>query len=252
MKFKQKIVVIEDEFIIASSIKEILEEENYEVYINFATAEKGIAAIKELKPNLVLIDINLNGLKDGIDVGYFLLEDDKIPFLYITSSTDNLTLDRAKETRPVGYVVKPFSAVSLKATVAIAINNYRYRHVDVCRNDLKISSDVSFRIKIVLTHISQHLTEPLHNDQLAILTKWQTHHFIRIFKHQMAVTPHQYILNKRIEKACLLLTENKTNIKSIAFELGFISNSNFSTIFKKIMKQTPDQYRLNKIMETNM
>ena len=68
----------------------------------------------------------------------------------------------------------------------------------------------------------------------------------------MAVTPHQYILNKRIEKACLLLTENKTNIKNIAFELGFISNSNFSTIFKKIMKQTPDQYRLNKIIETNL
>ena len=67
----------------------------------------------------------------------------------------------------------------------------------------------------------------------------------------MDITP-QYILERKIEHAKILIQQQKITITDIAFEMGFSSYANFCNAFKKIMKQTPDQYRLNKIIETNL
>lgn len=104
---KQTIVVVEDELLIALDIKEILNEQGYEVIINVTSVEKAIAIIEEHDPILVLIDINLKQDKDGIELGQYLLIKDKIPYIYLTSYHDKLTLDRVKDTRPHGYIVKP-------------------------------------------------------------------------------------------------------------------------------------------------
>lgn len=246
--FKPIIVVVEDELIIADSIKEILEDEGYEVHSNITSYDKAVAAINLLKPQLVLIDINLNGLKDGIDVGHFLLSFDKIPFLYLTSISDHLTLDKVKETRPAGYILKPFTLETLKANVAIVLNNVKYKHIDVNRSNNVVLNDVSFKIKKVLQFIEQHLGENIDINQLAKLTSWKTDHFTRIFKAQMNVTPYNYILSKRISKAQILLSETKLTISEIASELGFSTHSSFSTAFKKAIHQTPETYRMTKFL----
>ena len=76
----KKILVVEDESLIALDIKNILAKEGYEVITNIKTVETAIVAIEEHNPILVIIDINLNQLKDGIYLGHYLLKNDKIVY----------------------------------------------------------------------------------------------------------------------------------------------------------------------------
>ena len=92
--------------------------------ITVKTVEKAIEIINDEKPCLVLLDVNLKQDKDGIDLGNYLLKNDKIPYIYITSYSDKLTIDRIKVTRPHGYIAKPFKTVDIIATVEIVLNNF--------------------------------------------------------------------------------------------------------------------------------
>jgi DNA-binding response OmpR family regulator len=125
-----KILVVEDEVVIAMQIKSILEEEGYEVVINIYSVEAAIQHIEAETPMLVLIDINLNKYKDGVDLGRYLLERGNIPYIYITSYSSKTTLDRVNETRPHGYIVKPFKPSDLVSTISIVLNNYKHREID--------------------------------------------------------------------------------------------------------------------------
>jgi CheY-like chemotaxis protein len=80
-----------------------------------------IALIKEKTPDLVLLDIELKGKLDGIDVGEFLSSQTKIPFMYLTSHTEDYVLRRAKNTHPKGYIKKPFSDNDLRITIELAL-----------------------------------------------------------------------------------------------------------------------------------
>ena len=124
---KQTILVVEDELLIAFDLKEILEEEGYNAIINIVTVAQAIELIENEKPILVLIDINLKNNDDGVLIGHYLLKKDTIPYLYITSHSDKVTLDRVKETRPYGFIVKPFKPIDVKTTVSIILNNYQHK-----------------------------------------------------------------------------------------------------------------------------
>ena len=120
------ILVVEDELIIALDIKEILEHEGYNVIIN-TTATQAIIAIEEHSLVLVLIDINLNQEKDGVNLGEYLFQKKIVPFIYITSYTDNLTLLRVKDTNPNGFIVKPFRPIDVITTVGIVLNTIKFK-----------------------------------------------------------------------------------------------------------------------------
>lgn len=95
--------------------------------------EAAIAYLKIASPALALIDINLHKDKDGIDLGRYLLEKNSIPYMYLTSYSDKVTLDRAKETRPVCYIVKPFKPADLISNVTIVLNNYKHKNIDLVK-----------------------------------------------------------------------------------------------------------------------
>ncbi|MFE3867913.1 response regulator [Flavobacterium sp. LS2P90] len=98
----KKILVVEDESLITLDIKLIFEKEGYEVITNIKTVENAIASIIEHNPILVLIDINLNQNKDGVDLGTYLLAKNTITYIYITSFSNEVVLDRVIHTRPHG------------------------------------------------------------------------------------------------------------------------------------------------------
>lgn len=239
---KPKILVVEDEIIIAYDIKGFLEKE-YDVTINVVTVEDALIKIDEIQPDLILLDINLRADKDGITLGEWLLKKDSIPFIYITSNHDNITLDRVKDTRPYGFIVKPFKSSDLLATVYLALNNFKHRNLDVLRTEKEIIDDVPFQIKETIHFINEHITEKIEITDLANRTKWKTHHYIKVFTKYMGVTPYQYILTRKIERAKVLLSDDTIPITSIAFELGFQSYSNFINSFKKITSTTPKAFR---------
>jgi DNA-binding NarL/FixJ family response regulator len=122
---RPKILVVEDESIIAESLRRSLEASGYEVPALCATAEAAIQAARAQAPDLVLMDIRLNGDKDGIYAARILGEGFDVPVIYVTAYGDDAVLERAKRTKPAGYLLKPFRSDELKVAIETAL----YRHM---------------------------------------------------------------------------------------------------------------------------
>ena len=120
-KIKSKILIVEDEPIIASDIEMTLEELGYEITSVEDNAEDALKSIEENKPDLVMLDINLEGDIDGVMLAQDINEQHKIPFVYLTSNADKLTINRVKRTNPAGFVLKPFSEKDLQSNIEIAL-----------------------------------------------------------------------------------------------------------------------------------
>lgn len=244
-----RIIVVEDELFIARDIKEILEEEGFEVTVNVTSVEQATELIEALNPILVLVDINLNRSKDGVDLGHYLLNKDRIPFIYITSFTDKLTMDRVKETRPYGFIVKPFKTIDILTNVALVLNNYQYKSIDVLRMEEPANDEVPYRIKETINFINQNIHERIEINDLIKITKWKTHHFIRTFTQTIGVTPYQYILNRKVERAKILMDDEQYTITDIGYMLGFQSYTNFAKAFKRATEYSPKEFK--KLMKAN-
>jgi AraC-like DNA-binding protein len=238
-----KIVVVEDEFLIALDIKLILENEGFEPIINITSVEMAIECIQKHQPIMVLIDINLNKDKDGIDLGSYLLQKDTIPYIYITSYSNKTILDKVNNTRPHGYLVKPFKPSDLISTISIVLNNYKHRNIDTYRVEKLEDEVMPFRIKEVINYINDHIEKKIEVEELIVMTKWTKRHFSRTFLKYLNVTPYQYILLRKMKKAESMLKETEIPINQIAFDLGFQSHSNFCNAFKKMNGVTPENYR---------
>ena len=130
---KEKVVIVEDEFIVANDLKITLKKAGYEVCGIASSVEQARQLIDAKKPNWVVLDIILKGDLTGIDLAWELLES-KIPFLYISANTNNSILEAVKETRPYGFLVKPFREKDLLVMLDIA----RYKYSIETENTTKI------------------------------------------------------------------------------------------------------------------
>jgi DNA-binding LytR/AlgR family response regulator len=86
------------------------------------------------KPDIVLLDINLGGEKDGIDIAAEINKHYHVPFIFLTANSDGTTIERAKEVKPFAYLVKPFTKDELFASIEIAFNNYISFKISVKQN----------------------------------------------------------------------------------------------------------------------
>ncbi|NEQ38195.1 MAG: GGDEF domain-containing response regulator [Okeania sp. SIO3I5] len=120
-----KILVVEDELIAAENIARNLKKLGYEVIGIVDSGEEAIEAATNNHPNLVLMDIMLQGDLDGIEAAGHIRSELKIPVIYMTAYADDDTLGRAKLTEPYGYLVKPFKPQALRTTIEIALQKYQ-------------------------------------------------------------------------------------------------------------------------------
>ena len=120
---QQKILIVEDEPIIARDLSYMLGDLDYEVIGIAHSAEDAIELLQMKKANLVLLDINLAGNLSGIDLAHWINQKLQLPFIFLTSYADQLTLAKAKITEPYGYLVKPIDEHNLKSTLEIARYN---------------------------------------------------------------------------------------------------------------------------------
>jgi adenylate cyclase len=118
------ILVAEDEKIIAKDICQTLARFGYDVCDSATSVEKIIEKAKELKPDLILMDIMLDGEKTGIDAALIVQSEMDIPVIYLTALADEDTINRAKRTEPYGYILKPFDEKTLRSSVEMAL----YKH----------------------------------------------------------------------------------------------------------------------------
>lgn len=117
---KTIILIVEDEPLIADDIAMILEKNNYTISEIVDNAEDTLSHLKSHSVNLILLDINIEGELDGVQLAHKINSEFQIPFLFLTSYYDNNTLKRAKNTDPSGYIVKPFDEGDLVANIELA------------------------------------------------------------------------------------------------------------------------------------
>ncbi len=126
-----RVLIVEDEVPIANDIANILEGIDYQVSGIAYNSDKALSELKYNCPDIVLLDINLEGEKDGIDIAHIIKSQYELPFIYLTSYGDKGTIERAKLTRPMGYIIKPFNETDLFSTLEIALYNYSQLHYPI-------------------------------------------------------------------------------------------------------------------------
>ena len=121
-----KILIVEDNVIIADDMQSMLEEIGYEIVDNVIVYEQAEEVLKSKQVDLVLIDIILASDKTGIDLGKHIREKYNIPFIFVTSNSDRATVENAKTVKPNGYLVKPFEQQDLYTSIEIALSSFNY------------------------------------------------------------------------------------------------------------------------------
>lgn len=121
MKPRVKVLVVEDEGLVARDIQNMLRSLNYEVLGIVSSGEMALQKASKSPPDLVLMDIVLKGAVDGIEAAEKLWEELNIPVVYLTAYADETTFQRAKLTKPFGYLLKPFDERELQTTIEMAL-----------------------------------------------------------------------------------------------------------------------------------
>lgn len=135
---KLKIGVVENDFIIAESIIITLQQIGYQPTQPARNYDEALVMIEKEKPDLLLMDIGLDGKLDGIDLALKVNEDYGIPFIFLTANSDLATIRRAKKVTPNGYLVKPFKESDLFSSIEIAFSNYN-EHKENQQNDQPVT-----------------------------------------------------------------------------------------------------------------
>lgn len=121
---KHKIIIVEDDEITSLNLNMSLQKQGYSVVAlcdNISQAKNKIATHR---PDVVIVDISLQESSDGIDLARHIRENENIPFIFLTSYSDDDIISQAKLTEPYGYIVKPFDPASLHATIQMALFKY--------------------------------------------------------------------------------------------------------------------------------
>jgi len=153
-----KVLIIEDDDVTALNLSLSLEAFGYEV---ISLANNTFSALYKLKiytPDIVLIDITLGYINEGIEIGRFIRKNTfSCPFIYITANSENDTLSSAKETEPYGYIVKPFDPITLHATIQMALYHFE--------EEQKLLIEIN-----ELHDKTQHLKDLLYGKEISTLT----------------------------------------------------------------------------------
>jgi PAS domain S-box-containing protein len=119
-----KVLVVEDDPIVADILRNQLVKLGYEVSGIAASGDQALRQIETSLPDLILMDIHIEGKIDGIETAARILRDHQVPVIYVTSSAAEETLERARDTKPYGYLIKPFYDRELHATIQMAVQRY--------------------------------------------------------------------------------------------------------------------------------
>ncbi len=118
------ILVVDDDPLIAHDIAGILNEAGYNAIEPSHTYQDAVDSLKSQKIHLAVLDINLGSGKTGIDIATHIKEYYQLPYIFLTSYSDDTTLEAAQEVSPYGYLVKPFQPPTLLSTIKIALSNH--------------------------------------------------------------------------------------------------------------------------------
>jgi len=249
---KIRIMIVEDESIVGRDIRNMLLGLGYEVSTVISTYHEAIKRIKNIKPDLVLMDIMLHGKPAGIEAAGKIYNVFNIPVVYLSAYADKKTLMRAKKTLPFGYILKPFEERELQTTIEIALYKFKMEKklkereqwfftilksfaeaVIVTDKKGKISFLNSFAERITEWKQEGALNKPL-NNVLKLMNKTTrkvyNYPINKILNGENSHIPNETILISKSgkgiyvdQKATPIIKNNQGNISGIVFTLTDIS-----------------------------
>lgn len=120
MDLLKKILIVDDEVLIAESLKDMLVSLGYKNVFLSHSKQEAVKTITDIQPQLILLDIRMNEELEGIDLAHEINLNYHIPFLFITAHADSVIIKKALETGPVGYLTKPFKKMDVFAAINLA------------------------------------------------------------------------------------------------------------------------------------
>lgn len=143
-----RVMIVEDERIVAFNLRQRLLKLGYEVPAVVASSEQVFAQFGQSNPDIVLMDINIEGALDGIQTAERLSET-ATPVIYLTAHSEETTLARARQTKPYGYLIKPFSERELHATIQMALQRWEVeKALSSAKHEIEVINDeLEVRIK---------------------------------------------------------------------------------------------------------
>ncbi len=152
---RYRILVVEDEPIIAEDLSGFLSDNGFEIAGIAHSANAALTLLRNNTIDAAILDVNLGEGMDGIGLAGMIHQQFQIPFVFCTAHSDRGTIERARETFPSGYLLKPFNERELFAALDIAL----YNHIQKQRSSMD------------LTRLNQHLPEPLTDRELVLLAE---------------------------------------------------------------------------------
>jgi signal transduction histidine kinase len=160
MDSKTRILIVEDESVVGFDLKRILMGLNYEVIDVIRSGEEAFVKAFENKPDLILMDIMLNGNMNGIEAAEQIKNSINVPIIYLTAYADSNTLQSAKVTEPFGYILKPFEEKTLLTTIEMALYKFKMetkikeseRRYKLLAEKLKESNEMKDKFFSIISH----------------------------------------------------------------------------------------------------
>lgn len=121
MESHSKVMLVEDEAILALQLKDLLKQMGHSVTAICASGEKALESVETIQPDLILMDISIQGEMDGIETARCIHERHDIPVIFMTAHSEENTVARAKTVEPYGYLLKPVNAKELQIAVEVAL-----------------------------------------------------------------------------------------------------------------------------------
>ncbi|MEI6396312.1 MAG: response regulator, partial [Verrucomicrobiota bacterium] len=180
---KPRILIVEDEEIVAADISEYLQQMGYLAVGQAASGEQAIALAGELRPDLVLMDIRLEGKMDGVVAAKEIRQRFHIPSVFLSAYSEEATIQRAKLAEPFGYILKPFEGRELRATIEMAL--YKHRSEEALRKSeahLKFALETTETGAWELDLLDHQMERTLAHDRIfgyeTLLTSWSYERFL--------------------------------------------------------------------------
>ncbi|GAB1447207.1 hypothetical protein MASR2M44_01980 [Bacteroidota bacterium] len=232
----KRVLVVEDEFITLDLIRLYLKQSGYEVAGDAINALEAIQVLEKEKIDLVLLDINIKGEYDGIWLGHQLNSRYKIPFLYLTAYSDGPTIRRAAESRPSGYLVKPFKQADIFSAIEVALLNYHQAAEELPNHfgNLVVKVNSNFR-KLATSEIvfiqafKNYLELNLINDERLVIRQTLQAIYEQLSEKNFIQVHRSFIINKKlvsefdgthVKVAGQLIPVSRSNKESLAASLG--------------------------------
>ncbi len=262
METAKKILVVEDEGLIAKEIQSRLIKLGYDVPLTVNSGEEAVRQAEKITPDLVLMDIVLKGEMDGIQAAAQIIKKRDIPVIYLTAYGDDQTLTRAKETGPFGYILKPFVEHDLRVSVEIGLYKHgmekklreqkealrkseaRFRHFLYDLRDITYEVDdsgsVTYANKMAETVIGLSLDTIIGIPFLELFTKESQRLVLKFYDESAHSENEQYDLTFTNGKICSFKNEIKKDEKG--HTIGLFGTARDITRQKSIEKKL-DRYR---------